>query len=422
MNILHINTSDFGGAATAAMRIHQALIKHGINSCFMSLNSQINDGVNYCKFDIKNDVLNKPLKPTLSLKNYCIEKLTKKYSKEVLNYHKKKSNFESKFDLKFGHEKFEIFSTPFSNYDITKSEAYQNADVIHFHWVAGYVDYTSFFEKNTKPLVWTFHDENPFRGGFHYENDEQRNELKELKKLDAAYKQIKLEAISKQEKLVVVCPSKWLTKAAKESTVFKNRMVKQIYYAIDHTIFKPLMKEFCRDFFKIPNERKVFMFVAQHVANKRKGFDFLLPIIEGNLLPNAHYLIVGANTKNVVGNNITFTGTIADERVMAMAYSAADFFVLPSREDNLPNTMLESISCGTPIIAFNIGDNASVIGDYECGIICNELSSEALLDVMTAASLSSTEFNRNHLSDVALRLFSEEKIVTQYKEVYEKIL
>ena len=288
--------------------------------------------------------------------------------------------------------------------------------------MAGYVDYTSFFEKNTKPLVWTFHDENPFRGGFHYENDEQTNEQEDLKKLDVAYKQIKLEAISKQEKLAVVCPSKWLAKAAQESTVFKNRMVKQIYYALDHSIFKPLDKEFCRDFFNIPSEQKVFMFVAQHVANKRKGFDFLLPIIEGNLLPNAHYLIVGANTTNVAGNNITFTGTITDERVMAMAYSAADFFILPSREDNLPNTMLESISCGTPIIAFNIGDNVSVIGNNECGIICNELSSEALLDAMKYASLTSTDFNRNHLSAVALKLFSEEKIVTQYKEVYETLL
>ena len=113
MRVLHINTSDLGGAATAAMRIHKALIKHGIDSCFISLNSQINDGVNYCKFDIKNDDLIKPLNPNLSLKNYFIEKITKKYKKEVINYHKKKSNFESKFDLKFGQEKFEIFQLHF---------------------------------------------------------------------------------------------------------------------------------------------------------------------------------------------------------------------------------------------------------------------------------------------------------------------
>jgi glycosyltransferase involved in cell wall biosynthesis len=403
------------------MRIHQAMLKDGIHSCFVSLNSQTNNE-NYFKFDKKNEQLKEPLKPILTFKNYCIEKITKKYAKEVINHQKRKIDFENKFDIKYGQEKIEIFSTPFSNFDITTSEVYQNADVIHMHWVAGYVDYPSFFDNNKKPIVWTLHDENPIRGGFHYENDELENIQEDLKTLDVFYKKVKFEAISKQENLIVICPSKWLTKAAIDSCVFKDKLVKHIYYTLDQNIFKPLSKDFCREFFNLPSGKNLFMFVAQHVSNKRKGFDFLLPIIEGNLIPNAHYLIVGENSSNVIGDNITFTNTISDERIMAMAYSAVDFFVLPSREDNLPNTMLESISCGTPVIAFNIGDNASVIGNTGCGIICNELSSHALLETMKFSSLESNSFNRSHLSNVALNLFSEERVVAQYKEIYYTLL
>jgi len=362
------------------------------------------------------------LKPTLSLKNYCIEKLTKKYTKEVINYHKKKSNFESKFDLKFGQEKYEIFSTPFSNYDITRSIAYQQADVIHLHWIAGYLDYPSFFKKNTKPVVWTFHDENPFRGGFHYENDELNNMQGKLKELDCFYKQVKLDSISNQQSLTIVCPSRWLTEAAIKSDVFNNRDVIHIYNTLNHWTFKPLDKSFCRDFFNLPNDKTVFMFVAQHVSNKRKGFDLLLPIIDGDLIPNAHYLIVGENLTESKVKNITYTGSISDERIMAMAYSAADYFVLPSREDNLPNTMLESISSGTPILAFPIGDFNDIIVQNSLGYVAKNISSKSLLELMMEVAIHEENIFPQTLHEFSLANFNNALIVKQYLDVYESVL
>ena len=422
MKILHISTSDFGGAAKAAIRIHQAFLKSEIDSCFMTLDSQVNDAINYCKFNIKNENLEIPIKPNLTLKNYILEKVNNKYYKEVLQYQKKKSNFENKFDLKFGQEKFEIFSTPFSNYDITNSEAYQNADIIHLHWVAGYLDYPTFFEKNTKPVVWTFHDENPFRGGFHYENDEFVNVDETLKELDDSYKEVKFEAVNKQKKLTVVCPSKWLKESAIQSSVFRNNEIQHIYYTLDQTVFKPLNKEFCRDFFNLPKEKKVFMFVAQHVTNKRKGFDLLLPIIDQDLIPNAHYLIIGKNSVNSSGENVTLTGSISDERIMAMAYSSADYFVLPSREDNLPNTMLESISCGTPVLSFPIGDFNDIIMKNSLGYVAQNISSKSLKELMAFAASNEDQIPIERLREFSLANFNNTIIVEQYLELYSSLL
>ncbi len=322
----------------------------------------------------------------------------------------------------FNQDAFEIFSTPFSNYDLTACEVYQKADVIHLHWVAGYLDYPSFFEKNSKPVVWTLHDENPFRGGFHYKLDELNNEKGKYYDLDQFYKKVKFEAISKQKSLTIVTPSKWLEVAAKQSQVFQNRNVRHIYYTLNQSVFKKLDKGFSRDFFNIPSDKTVFMFVAQHINNKRKGFELLFPIIDKDLLTNSHFLIVGQNSDSTIKSNITYTGTISEERIMAMAYCAADYFILPSKEDNLPNTMLESISCGTPIIAFSIGDFKEIIEEGENGFLAKEVSSSALADLMKSLQMFSNDLDAKNIREYSLEKFNRSSVVKQYVGIYNQLL
>jgi len=172
MKILHINSSDKGGAGIAALRLHRAMLSQEIDSCFMSLDNEINDGIHYVRFNTKKEELVKPKQPLLTLRNYLSEKIKGTYSKDLIEFEKNVISHKKKYKVYYNQENYEIFSTPFSNYDLTESEAYKQADVIHLHWVAGYLDYPSFFENNKKPVVWTIHDENPFRGGFHYKADE----------------------------------------------------------------------------------------------------------------------------------------------------------------------------------------------------------------------------------------------------------
>jgi glycosyltransferase involved in cell wall biosynthesis len=422
MKVLHINSSDFGGAGIAALRLHKAMLKQGIDSCFMSLDNQINDGINYVRFNTKKETLIKPEQPILSLKNYFLEKLTKRYSKKIALYNKSLVEQKEKFEIIYNNENFEIFSTPFSNYDLTESEAYKNADIIHLHWVAGYLDYPTFFEKNKKPIVWTIHDENPFRGGFHYKEDEIRNRDK-YGDLDRKYYQIKLEAISKQKKLTIVSPSKWLAEEAIKSIAFKKRRVLSIYNTLDLEIFKPINKVFSRQFLGIPENANVFMFAAQNITNKRKGFDLLLPIIQRNDLKNTYYLIVGSNSTHLGSrDNIIYTGSIYNDRLMSLAYSAADFFILPSREDNLPNTMVESISCGTPVISFPIGDTKELLKDSKCGILAKDISTESLESIINECLLMKETFKSDLLANFVRHNFSADSITSIYKEVFSEIV
>lgn len=419
--ILHISSSDFGGAGIAALRLHKAMLKQCIDSCFMSLDNQINDGINYVRFNTKKETLIKPEQPILSLKNYFLEKLTKRYSKKIALYNKSLVEQKEKFEIIYNNENFEIFSTPFSNYDLTESEAYKNADIIHLHWVAGYLDYPTFFEKNKKPIVWTIHDENPFRGGFHYKEDEIRNRDK-YGDLDRKYYQIKLEAISKQEKLTIVSPSKWLAEEAIKSVALKKRRVLSIYNTLDLEIFKPINKVFSRQFWGIPENANVFMFAAQNITNKRKGFDLLLPIIQRNDLKNTYYLIVGSNSTHLGSrDNIIYTGSIYNDRLMSLAYSAADFFILPSREDNLPNTMLESIACGTPVISFPIGDTKELLEDSKCGTLANEINTEFLELEIKRAKNKEYNFIRDQIVGFGRDNFNMKKQLDLYTKIYNNI-
>jgi len=417
MKILHINSSDKGGAGIAALRLHRAMLSQEIDSCFMSLDNEINDGIHYVRFNTKKEELVKPKQPLLTLRNYLSEKIKGTYSKDLIEFEKNVISHKKKYKVYYNQENYEIFSTPFSNYDLTESEAYKQADVIHLHWVAGYLDYPSFFENNKKPVVWTIHDENPFRGGFHYKADELRNQGN-LKELDLYYKQVKYNAISKQRDLVIVSPSKWLAEEAKQSEVFKERKVISIYNTLDTTVFKPLTKKFSRDFFNLPQEASVFMFASQNIENKRKGFDLLLSIIKKNRNnQNIYFLVVGKKNNELTQPNVVFTGPISDERIMAMAYSASDFFVLPSREDNLPNTMLESIACGTPVISFPIGDTKEIIEDSGCGLLASNISSDALETKMNVGHDKNHFLSKDAIAKFAFENFDNVNII-KYKELY----
>ena len=422
MKILHINSSDKGGAGIAALRLHRAMLSQGIDSCFMSLDNEINDGIHYVRFNTKKEELVKPKQPLLSFKNYLSEKIKGSYSKALNEFDKKVKFHNEKYNIYYNKESYEIFSTPFSNYDLTESEAYKQADIIHLHWVAGYLDYPSFFENNKKPVVWTIHDENPFRGGFHYKADELRNQGN-LKELDLYYKQVKYNAISKQRDLVIVSPSKWLAEEAKQSDVFKQRKVVSIYNTLNTNVFKPLDKNFSRDFFNLPQEAKVFMFASQNIENKRKGFDLLLPIIkkykENN---NVFFLVVGSKTEELIQSNIIFTGPISDERVMTMAYSAADFFVLPSREDNLPNTMLEALACGTPIISFPIGGLKEIVEDNVNGFLAKKVSSVSLANLLESQKIFLNDLISKDIVENSFNMFNSRSIVGQFMDVYRSVV
>src|SRR5258706_330308 len=150
MNVVHVNTHDVGGAAMAAHRLHSDLLDHGINSKFLVL-------FNSRKFsDVETF---SPLKRSFLLarmKNKILGNSNKEIQRFILE-----------------NRKVEMFSSPDTLYDLTTNPLIREADIIHLHWVSNFLDYPTFFGKEKKPIVWTFHDENPLMGGCHYSDDAQ---------------------------------------------------------------------------------------------------------------------------------------------------------------------------------------------------------------------------------------------------------
>jgi glycosyltransferase involved in cell wall biosynthesis len=121
---------------------------------------------------------------------------------------------------------------------------------------------------------------------------------------------------------------------------------------------------------------KVFVFTSQYITNKRKWLDLLLPFFQLNNLINTYYSIVGSNSPKLGSkDNIMYTSYIYNDRLMVLVDSDEDYFILPLRKDNFPNTMLVSIAYGNPVISFPICDTKELLEDSKCGVLVDDISS-----------------------------------------------
>ena len=154
MNPLLINTSDRGGAANACLRLHKGLLQQNISSKLLVKNKSRNDIPE--TYNISIQAIERTLKTKITAKTLSILKELKLYKPKSDSFISNRLNG------------LEMFSFPFSEYNLLKSDLYKNADIINLHWVANFLNYNFFFQNNKKPIVWTLHDQNPFTGGEHY--------------------------------------------------------------------------------------------------------------------------------------------------------------------------------------------------------------------------------------------------------------
>ena len=381
MKVLIINTIDSGGAANSCKRLHLSLLSENIQSKIL-LRVKQND------WPASQQFLPKPRKLKV------VDKVRNKLYRIAKEFQVYRPSFKNNEQLQFLSDRsrsLELFSFPNSGLDITESPLYKEADIINLHWVANFLDFKSFFKKNTKPVVWTLHDMNPFTGGEHYEERYlgigkngrplERMVTEEEKKMSELNLILKKKALANIKNLYIVAPSSWLAENAKESDLFNSYPIHHITNGLDSKIYKPIDKTFSRRLFNIPENKKVILFVADSLDNHRKGFIYLKKAFEQ--LPNREDLVLCAigNSVAEIKNNsgIINLGTIKDERLMSAAYNAADVFVIPSIMDNLPNTVIESLMCGTPVIGFPVGGIPDMVIHEENGLITEEISVAALV-------------------------------------------
>jgi glycosyltransferase involved in cell wall biosynthesis len=329
-------------------------------------------------------------------------------------------------------EKLEMYSFPHSNYDITESLLYEQADIINLHWVANFLDYKSFFQKNTKPVVWTLHDMNPFLGIDHYaekyiEMDRHgepisRSISKEESKINREIKDFKKECINQIENLTIITPSKWLAEEASKSELFRNRVVKIIPNGLDGEVFSPRDQKTSREILNLPLDKKIILFVADSVVNNRKGFSYLEKALEKFQTEETFLCAVGSNVNLRSNDRVIALGEVKDERLMSVVYSAADVFVIPSLIDNLPNTVLESLMCGTPVIGFPVGGIPNIINHQENGLLAKEVSVNSLVETLREFLANPERFHREKIRRAAKEIYDQDLQAKKYLELFNEIL
>jgi len=406
IKVLHINTTNRGGAGIAALRLHTALINKGIKSAFISKGLTLN----FNDFIIKDPTFHYK-KPTIF--NRLITKLfPSKKRKLIRTFSSVKTNIES-----------EIVSLPVSLYKLHNHPLVEEADIINLHWIGDFVDYTSFFKKVSKPIVFTLHDMNPFKGIFHYNIDMHKNP--NFKFWEKEMYNLKKESLKNVSNGAIVSPSQWLLDEALKVGMFSNfkiHTVIQNSIEIEQENVLPT-KERSRVDFGLLEDENVILFVSNALEIERKGFKEAKQALE-NIKEPITLLTIGKG-EIVVENpyvKVRSLGFINDTEKITAAYRAADVLLLPSLEDNLPNTMLEAFANGTPVISFKVGGMAEHIETRVNGMLVNEINSEALKQTIIEFFNIKDSFDSRQIRSYVDQNFSYQNQASKYITLYNQLL
>lgn len=398
MKILLITTNYGGGAAIACRRQHQAFLANGLNSSLLVLDKIISP--------TEKNVYS--IQEIISKQNGFLYFILLKFINQLLNR------------LPTFFNKKAYINGPFSCFRIDKLEIYKEADIIHLHWVPKIISFKHVFADKQKNIFWTLHDMNPFTGGNHYTSDFDYKPYHKLLQRNIEKKKKYLKGAN----LIVISPSAWLGKLAKESEVFKNFKVKVIPNCINTDIFKPINKAEARRKLNIEQtNKKYILFVAEKPNDKRKGMHLLFLAL--NQIKNKQkicVLILGKNVENIDFDfQVIQLGFITNDTDIVNCYNAADFFVIPSIEDNLPNTVVESLACGTPVLGFNIGGIPDMVINHKSGLLADlKNETEFIQNLENFIELGDyTSFSTNGRATIEAK-FSEKIVVDQLVDLYRK--
>lgn len=417
MKVALINTADSGGgAAEACMRLLKALTDNGVDTTLVVQHKRRNNDKVYT-------IAHNAVDRARSNFNFFYERLP-----FIAFYAREKS-------VRFA------FSTANAGTDISREPAIQQADVLHIHWTnSGFLSISDLQKLIAlgKPIVWTLHDMWIFTGGCHYAGECDHFErqcgncyfLRNPHPKDISHSGWlrKSKLLANTANISFVTCSNWLARVARQSSLLQGASVRAIPNPIDTEIFSPKDRLAVRKKYGIDPNKKLILFGAANIGDRRKGLTYLVAALQKlkasySDAENVEMVIFGKN-KHFDTSTLPFKvhalGIISSVEEIAEVYSMADVFVLPSVEDNLPNTIMEAMACGTPVTAFDTGGIPDMIDHRQNGYLAAFRSADDLATGI-AYILDNPELGVPAREKI-LREFNNQKVAGQYIEVYQSML
>lgn len=341
--------------------------------------------------------------------------------------------------------KHNLFAVDIANTgtDITSLPEFQQADVIHLHWInQGMLSLQSIRKilESGKPVVWTLHDMWPVTGICHHAGlcTQYATQchtcplLYKGHKRDLSYRVFRQkQKLYKNAHITFVACSQWLEGLAKESALTKGHTVTNIPNPINTSLFRPADKTTIREKLHLPTDKKLLLFSSMKITDKNKGIDYLVDAckILATQYPefsrSLGVVVVGKESQqyaDLFPFPIYCLDFVRDEKEIAHIYNAADLFVNPSLHENLPNTIMEAMSCGVPCVGFHTGGIPQMIDHLHNGYIAQYKSAE---DLANGIHWSLTEGDYESLSEEArrkvLNSYSEQTVAMKYIQIYNQI-
>jgi glycosyltransferase involved in cell wall biosynthesis len=312
-------------------------------------------------------------------------------------------------------------------------------DIINLHWTqSGFLQIET-LAKLGKPIVWTLHDMWAFTGGCHYNDgcDRYKNscgscpQLGSQKERDLSrwiwHRKAKT---FKDLDLTIVTPSRWLGECAKSSALFNRNQVESIPNGLDTQVYRPINKATAREALRLPQDKQLILFGSlKATSDKRKGFHLLQAALQqlshSGLNKSADLVVFGDREPSNppdFGFKVHYLGSFSDDLSLAFVYSAADVFVLPSVQENLANTVMEALACGTPCLAFDIGGMPDMIEHQKNGYLAKPFNIDDLAQGISSILKSpSYQLLSEHARKTVLEKFSLEIQAKNYASLFSKI-
>lgn len=413
MRVLIVNTSEkTGGAAVAANRLMEALINNGVKAKMLVRDKQTD----------------------------CLTVVSAGDGWRQ-RWHFLWERWRIFMAMHFS--KTHLFEADIANVgtDITTLPEFKEADIIHLHWInQGFLSLNGIQKilSSGKPVVWTMHDIWPAtaichyaRGCCRYQNKCESCPLlprRSVSDLSAVVWRRKNEILRKYHISFVAC-SRWLEGEAKKSALLKGQRVTNIPNPINSHVFCPSDKQQAREALGLPLDKHVILFVSQRVTDKRKGLDYLVEAVnrmavqDSSLKDNTAIAVLGGHSEEVADLlplPVFPLGYVSDESKIVKVYNAADVFVLPSLEDNLPNTIMEAMACGVPCVGFNIDGIPEMIGHLKSGYVAKAADADDLArGIKWVLDFKGEELSKEARRKV-LNSYSQQSVAIKYIELYQE--